>query len=304
VLPTLAQFPTSTETPPATETPVPPSATASASATITSTTTPTGTPTPLPTATTQTILTVPPALPTATATLLPAQFSFGRSVEGADLLAWRIGSGSRLIVLVGGIHGGFEANTVDLVSELRDYFLNHPDRIQPDVALLLIPTLNPDALQYGRVLRGRFNANGVDLNRNWACGWSAQAVFRDEQVNAGSAAFSEPETTALGSLVQRIQPAAVLIYHGAANGIYAGECDGKDAGSSELGAVYGQASGYPYGERFSDYQVTGSAPAWLASIGIPALDIELATSTGSEFERNLRAVMAVQEWLQERNQEP
>jgi hypothetical protein len=33
------------------------------------------------------------------------------------------------------------------------------------------------------------------------------------------------------------------------------------------------------------------------SIGIPALDVELATADGTEFQRNLNAVLAVQRWL-------
>lgn len=297
-LPTLVRFPTETPTSPPTLTPTLVAATATITPTVSSTPSPQPIESePIPTATTQVYLTIPPALPTITPTLLPAQFSFGRSVQGADLLAWRIGSGEHLIVLVGGIHAGFEANTVELVNQMRDYFLSNPGRVLPEITLLLIPTLNPDGLNYGRTLRGRFNGNGVDLNRNWACGWSADAFFREERVNPGTAPFSEPESTALGSLVQRLQPDAVLLYHAAANGVFAGECEGDDAGSAQLAAVYGEASAYPYGNDFSSYNITGSAPAWFVSMGIPALDIELATSTGVELERNLRGVLALQEWL-------
>jgi hypothetical protein len=301
-LPTLVRFPTLTESPVPTQTSTPqtPTPTVTPSPTITQTATASAT-VPTPEATRQVILTIPPALATSTATPLPEQFSFGRSAQGADLVAWRAGTGRHLIILVGGIHTGFEANTVELVNQMRDYFVSNPQRVLPEITLLFIPLLNPDGMAYGRTLRGRFNGNGVDLNRNWGCGWSEQAFFREGTVNPGAAPFSEPESTALGSLAQRLQPAAILIYHGAANGVFTGACEGEDAGSGALAAVYGVASGYPYGTEFTSYTITGAAPAWFASIGIPALDVELASSTDIELERNLRGVLALQEWFTARD---
>jgi hypothetical protein len=88
-----------------------------------------------------------------------------------------------------------------------------------------------------------------------------------------------------------------MFYHAAANGVFAGACDESRNVSSDLAALYGQASGYPYGESFSAYAVTGTAPAWVDSIGIPALDVELATADTTEFNRNLQAILAVQSWV-------
>jgi hypothetical protein len=61
--------------------------------------------------------------------------------------------------------------------------------------------------------------------------------------------------------------------------------------------LVGRATGYSYGESFTAYPVTGTAPSWVAGLGIPAADIELASWTDPEFERNLRAVLLVQRWL-------
>lgn len=225
-----------------------------------------------------------------------AQFTFGTSVEGRDLIGYRIGTGAKVVLLVGAVHGGFEANSAELVERLMAHFRDTPADVLPDVTLLLVPMLNPDGIARGRVLDGRFNANRVDLNRNWACGWAPTAYFRDQPISPGSMAFSEPETQALAALIQTIRPAAALFYHAAANGVYAGSCGG-DAGSDALSAVYGMASGYSYGSDFSAYPVTGTAPAWVNSLGIPAADVELASATDPEFDRNLRGVMAVQYWL-------
>ena len=225
-----------------------------------------------------------------------AEFAFGTSVEGRELRGVRIGDGSRILMLVGAVHGGFETNTSALIEQLAAHFDDHPTDLLPDVSLILIPSLNPDGVSRGRVLEGRFNANVVDLNRNWGCGWEPVAYFRDQIVGAGSAPFSEPETATLSALIQSVEPSAVLFYHAAADGVFAGDCGG-DSGSAALSEAYGRAAEYGYEDGFSRYPVTGTGPAWVNSIGIPSADVELASATDPEFDRNLRGVMAVQWWL-------
>lgn len=284
---TFTEHPTST--PAATSLPTrdrPPAATPSSTVTVTParTTTPSRTPSPGATLTQQN-------------TPLPQQFIFGESVEGKPLYGYRYGTGPQTILLVGGIHTGYEANTVRLVEALRAYFAERPQAVEPHATLIFIPLLNADGLDYGRTLRGRFNRNGVDLNRNWGCNWSAEAYFRDQTVYAGAHAFSEPETRDLGSLIQRVRPAAVLFYHAAANGVFAGGCDGRYTISDDLARIYGDAADYRYQEDFTRYITTGTASGWVASQGIPAITVELATADGIEFERNLRGLFAVQAWL-------
>lgn len=223
-------------------------------------------------------------------------FTFGTTVEGRELRGVRLGTGSRILMMVGAVHGGFETNTSALIDQLAAHFRDHPADLLPDVSLIFIPSLNPDGVSLGRVLEGRFNANGVDLNRNWGCGWEPVAYFRDQVVGAGAAPFSEPETAALSALIQSMQPSAVLFYHAAADGIFAGDCGG-DAGSAALSEAYGRAAEYGYEDGFSRYPVTGTGPAWVNSIGIPSADVELASASDPEFDRNLRGVMAVQWWL-------
>lgn len=256
---------------------------------------PTAMPTPVP-------LIVPTAQPSAlpevspTPTSLPDRFVFGQSVEGRDLIGYRIGSGERVLMLVGAVHGGFEQHTSDLIEQLADHYRSTPTDVLPQISLVLIPALNPDGLERGRVAAGRLNANGVDLNRNWPCGWSPDAVFRDQPVSAGTEPLDQPETRALATLIEDLQPGAVLFFHAAAAGVFAGDCGG-DAGSAAMSATFGTAAGYEYGSDFSDYVVTGTGPAWVNSLGIPSADIELTSATDPEFDRNLAGVQAVQCWL-------
>jgi hypothetical protein len=66
-----------------------------------------------------------------------------------------------------------------------------------------------------------------------------------------------------------------------------------------MAAVYGAASGYAYGEAFAAYPVTGTAAAWADGHGVYSADVELRTSNLTEFDVNLRGVLAVIAWLEE-----
>jgi hypothetical protein len=220
----------------------------------------------------------------------------GYSFNGLPISAHTFGTGERALLLVGGMHGGYEANTVVLVRALMAHFERTPSDIRPGVRLIVIPAANPDGLALGTGFDARFNGGGVDLNRNWGCGWSRDAVWRDQPVDPGGQALSEPETRAMAAYIQRVRPAAVLFYHSAAGGVFEGDCQGART-SRIMAAVYGEASGYAYGQPFSAYPVTGTAAAWVDGIGIPSADVELFTRDDPEFDRNLRAVNALQDWL-------
>lgn len=235
---------------------------------------------------------------TSEPSLSPDSWTIGTSAGGKALTARRFGAGERVLLLVGGIHGGWEANTVELMEQLIDHFTVNPQDILPNVSVIIVANANPDGFAYTGIPRGRFNDNGVDLNRNWDCDWSSEAFWRQERISPGLMPFSEPESRALRDLILSERPAAALFYHSASNAIYAGDCDGDDV-SAEMVAVLGGATGYSFGSDFSAYPVTGTAADWADGQGIPAADVELANHEDSEFERNLRGVLAVLDWLVE-----
>ena len=153
-----------------------------------------------------------------------------------------------------------------------------------------------DGLVRGRNAEGRFNANNVDLNRNWGCDWSADAYWKQEKVNPGTRPFSEPETAALSVFMQQMRPTAALFYHAAADGIFEGTCN-EVVDSAQLAAVLGDASGYSYGKPFSAYTVSGTESNWADGQGILSADVELAGTRDAEFDRNLRGILAVECWI-------
>jgi len=235
----------------------------------------------------------------------------GNSVEGRGIEVVTFGSGDTQVLFVGGVHGGYEWNSSLLAYEMISHFEENPELIPEDIQVSIIPTLNPDglALVTGvggvfsaenitdpsvRVAEGRFNSNGVDLNRNFACKWAPESTWRGEVVSAGAEAFSEPETAALRDYITEAQPKAVAFWHSKANNVYASECEeGVLPETLTLMDTYADAGAYGKVESFDAYPITGDAEGWLASIGIPAVTVELETANSIEWARNLAGVEAV-----------
>jgi hypothetical protein len=143
---------------------------------------------------------------------------------------------------------------------------------------------------------GRFNGHQVDLNRNWDCQWSATAVWRKQPVNGGTQPFSEPENAALRDFLLEQQPALVLFWHSAADGVFAAGCPDTYQPSMDLATIYGHASGYPIYDRFAFYPVTGDAGDWLATQGVPSISIELKTHSETDWPENLDGILAILEY--------
>ena len=235
----------------------------------------------------------------------------GTSVEHRDIEAYTFGMGDTHLLFVGGIHGGYEWNSVVLAYQAIEYFEAQMDALPTTVRITIIPVLNPDGVYEiigkegrfaidevpdGPKAPGRFNANGVDLNRNFNCKWQPESTWRGRAVSAGTAPFSEPEAAALRDFVigHPSRPTAVIFWHSKANAVYASECeDGILPETLNLMSIYANASSYQAVASFDAYPVTGDAEGWLASIGIPAITVELKTHETIEWEQNLAGIQAL-----------
>jgi Zinc carboxypeptidase len=240
----------------------------------------------------------------------PRIATIGSSVEGRSIETYTFGTGETTLLFVGGVHGGYEWNSVLLAYEIIDHLSTDPSLVSNDLTIIIIPSLNPDGVfrvigKEGRFLAtdvptgtdtsvGRFNANGVDLNRNFNCKWQSKSTWRGKEVSAGTGAFSEPEAATLRDLVAQINPVAVVFWHSKANAVYASECEeGILPGTRTLMNTYANAAGYPSVDTFDAYPVTGDAEGWLASIGIPAITVELASHESIELQKNLSGFTAL-----------
>ena len=143
--------------------------------------------------------------------------------------------------------------------------------------------------------QGRFNSNGVDINRNWDCDWQPTSIWRGQSVSAGSSPFSEAESYYLREFVVQEAPRAVIFLHSAVPGIFMGGCDGVTLpGAWELATLYADASGYPLATGgFTAYPITGDASDYLTRIGVPAFTVELNNHQETDFAQNLAGLQAV-----------
>jgi hypothetical protein len=240
----------------------------------------------------------------------PETSVIGQSVEGRAISATTYGKGKTQLVFIGGIHGGYEWNSVLLAYKFMDYLRDNPAVIPDNLKVTVIPSANPDGVykvigKEGRFVLadvpttgdqspGRFNAHTVDLNRNFDCQWQPQSMWRGQSVKAGSAPFSEPEAVAIRDFVLTNKSSAVIFWHSQAGAVYASKCEGDILpGTLAIMTAYAQASGYPAVKSFDAYDVTGDAEGWLASIGIPALTVELKTHQAIEWAENLAGVKAL-----------
>ena len=125
----------------------------------------------------------------------------GRSVENRPLEYLVLGRGRDVILILATIHGNEPAGA-PLVLQLAKYLLQHPLMLRGRTAVL-VPVTNPD----GRANNRRFNANGVDLNRNF------QTANRRDGGRFGYRALSEPESRFIHLLIHQYKPDRIVSIH-------------------------------------------------------------------------------------------
>ncbi len=138
----------------------------------------------------------------------------GNSVEGRNIWALSISDNPRVaepepkVRLTGAIHGNENATTEVLVRFI-DYILNEYTNGNQNIRqlinntyIVIIPMMNPD----GVALDSRYNANYVDLNRNFDIEWTPD-IFH------GSSAFSEEESRSIRDYSDYIVFHSSLTFH-------------------------------------------------------------------------------------------
>jgi protein MpaA len=190
------------------------------------------------------------------------------------LEVWRPDGDCKLL-LFAGIHGEEPETTVALSRALRQ--LSTPS---PRCAVVL--AANPDGLVRGT----RGNARGVDLNRNFpARNWQPDPVThrstlddpRDVVLSPGEHPGSEPEAQALASLIEELQPNAVIALHAPLACI-------DEARESPLGTWLAERTGLPL-VRGVGYPTPGSFGSWGAEQGIAVVTYEFPLASADELVR-------------------
>ncbi|HVG74090.1 MAG TPA: DUF2817 domain-containing protein, partial [Thermoleophilaceae bacterium] len=149
----------------------------------------------------------------------PGWETIGHSEQGRPIRALLVGSPrARVKVLVVGlIHGNEQAGRA-VVARLRHA---RPPR---GTALWLVDSANPDGMAAGT----RWNAHGVDLNRNFPYRWQPQ----DGVYESGPGPASEPETQVMQRFIEREHPRITIWYHQALQIVV------KSTGDAKLEKLY------------------------------------------------------------------
>lgn len=214
----------------------------------------------------------------------PGSSVYGTSLEGIPLTVYLPEAGRTEIVILASIHGD-EAETTVVVSEALRCLL------QGDLQAAVILCANPDG-----ILRGtRGNSRGVDLNRNFpTSNWSRDPVCyksrandaRDIALSPGAHPASEPETSALLSLLERLHPRAVVSLHAALACI-------DDAGGSHLGRQLAARCALPLLTAIG-YPTPGSMGTWAAEHGLTLVTWELEPASLYELkDRHVPTLIAL-----------
>ncbi|MCH5272901.1 MAG: peptidase [Lachnospiraceae bacterium] len=254
----------------------------------------------------------------------------------------------RVVFVQAAIHAREHLTTLLVMEQLETYAKNYDTGVFRDktyreifseAALVVVPMTNPDGVsvsQLGtesirteelRVLvesfyerdgagvtreyfykRYKANANGVDLNRNFAYGWEeygGSAVPAADRYK-GTAPASEPETQVLIAITEREPVAAAVSYHATGSLLYwdfgqTGEI--RERCLSFVETVHG-LTGYRIVYAESDKQDEAGYCEWAVGIkGIPEVTIEIGTVAAplpiQEFEgvwkRNKEVLVAMAE---------
>lgn len=204
-------------------------------------------------------------LPTA---VIPTRYRIvGTSVQRRPIMCLELGAGPDVTFIMATIHGNEAAGT-PLVRSLSWYLRRHPEMLAGR-KVVLMAVANPD----GMVNSARYNARGVDLNRNF------EAANRINTKETGLLALSEPEAVIIKRLILEYRPDRIVSIHQPLN------CIDYDGPAKMLAEYMGQYCALPV-------KKLGAKPGSLGSyagltLGIPIITFEM---TQADSELNSQAL--------------
>ena len=240
----------------------------------------------------------PPVFETSTPFLLengPRPTIIGFSLAGRPIEVYTFGAGEKEYLIVAGIHGGYEWNTIALANELITHINEHPEVIPTDTTLYIIRNMNPDGEARAHGVDGRVNNNGVDLNRNfpsenWTSQWDRDGCWIYRPTTGGLYAGSEPETRTVMSFIKARKLEAMISYHSAALGVFPGGVPWEEP-SKQLARALSKVTRYAYPPIDTGCEYTGTLADWAVENGVGAsVDMELRNHSDTDFDQNLKAL--------------
>jgi predicted deacylase len=207
----------------------------------------------------------------------------GRSVQGKDIPMYTLHGAGRSVLVIGGVHGN-EQTSVDVAIGLLELLQGNPS-LARGRTIAILPNANPD----GYERRSRFNANQIDINRNFAATNfkpAMQAGFR-----AGTRAASEPETLAIVRAIEIIRPSLLISIHSIDKGR---ECNNWDGPAEPIAHIMSRYNGYRAVGTIG-YATPGSLGSYAGidrQIPMVTLELPRALSGSQAWDQNRQALLA------------
>lgn len=208
--------------------------------------------------------------------------TLGYSVKNRPIELITFGSGPINVLILGAIHGDEPTTAVCTQNLIK--------LLQSDATLFagrrvgIIPIANPD----GYAVKSRFNANRVDVNRNFPA--RNFAVARTVVVRPGKSPASEPETKAILDALSFIKPHLIISIHSIGRGR---ECNNFDGPAEGIASVMSRYNKYPATPNIG-YPTPGSMGSYCGvDLQIPMITLELPKDEPGEaaWETNRDAIL-------------
>ncbi len=217
-----------------------------------------------------------------------------RSAQGRPIYAYKIGNGKLPVLLCSGMHGN-EVGTVKLAHGIINWLSIEKEPF--DITSYIIPCLNPDGFAQARRKPGyfsggkigRFNANGVDLNRNFntsnfssSSHWNHGKNYAStRKVFAGTKPFSEPETKGVADFVKSRDIKVWFMFHNAGSDV----TPNKNKVAEKIAKKFSERSGFTlFSEK--DWQKlgqTGTPKQWCEVNKIAFIEVEGSSRWASDW---------------------
>lgn len=187
------------------------------------------------------------------------------SPNGHEIAFYELKINAKLpnVFFLGTFHGDENEGEYAIHKFMEELNQNYPETCKYN--LYFLPCLNPD----GKELKTRFNANNVDLNRNYpTANFKPETkTLSYERVKCGTPA-SEIETKFMVELVETYQPAMIISVH---SDLHLIDYDGP---ARELALMYHAKTGYKFVESVG-YETPGSFGTWAGiEKQIPLITVE------------------------------
>lgn len=216
--------------------------------------------------------------------------SIGKTVEGRNIEAVKLGRGSHKIFVGAAFHAR-EYITTNYVMYFLDKFARayaNGDSIDgydvreilDNVTFYVVPMVNPDGvnivqngfessqfkdslerMHYRNYIEPvhrswKANARGVDLNRNFDYGWNRKnnSDMPASSGYNGPSPISEPETKALVDFIMRIKPEAVVAFHTQGHTLYMSTPDAVAESIAQKLLDYTHFTKEPIDEPYGSFQ--------------------------------------------------